>query len=488
MTPPVDAQHFVFSENCKNAYLAITALEFDKAKQLIKAEKNNDPLNSLVILLENHLDFLHLIIGEQKQDYESFKDSKRERFKAVRSSDKDSPYYLYTLANLNLHYAFARLRFKDYFKALFEIKRAFHLLERNVEKHPEFLPNYIGLGLLHTMVGSIPKNYRWVSWLASMDGSVEQGFNELFMVLREAQKNPEYEYLLNETAFFLTFLEMNISADRGNAEKLLNTLNKEPNVQPLIVFAKLSILKKMARNEEAIRILDEYQQSETSYPFHYLTYLRALFYLNRLDLTASVYFQKYITEFKGGSYVKSSYQKMAWLALIQGDNLRYKQLISFCKTEGNDYLDGDKQAEIESDKNSIPQRDLLKARLLYDGGYYSKSLDVLYHPELMITDFSQAELAEYYYRLARNHQGLKQIEKAIRFFKTAIETGNKLPEYFAGNSALQLGLMYENRFDFDQAKIYYESCIDLDFKTYKRSLDIKAKAGLSRLENKKGAE
>jgi len=483
----VDAQHFVFSENCKNAYENITALEFEKGKQFIETEKNQDPTNALPVLLENYVDFLRVIIGEQKQDYELFKDLKRERFRVIRSSDKNSPYYLFSLANLNLQYAFARLRFKDYLPALFEIKRAFHILERNVEKYPDFLPNYIGLGLLHTMIGSIPENYKWVSWLASMDGTVDQGFSELFMVLEEAQKNKDYEYLLNEVAFFLTFLEVNISSDQANAEKLLNTLNKEPNEQPFIVFAKLSILKKMARNEEAIQILDEYQQSETSYPFHYLNYLRGLLRLNRLDPTANHYFQEYLNEFKGGSNVKSSYQKMAWLALIQGDELKYKQLISFCKTEGNDNLESDKQAELEADKLEIPRSDLLKARLLYDGGYYLKSLDVLNNSSQFAAVFSTLELAEYNYRIARNYQGQEKFEEAIRYFKIAIETGRDLSDYFAGNSALQLGLIYENRKEYDASKMYYETCLDLDFKTYKKSIDVKAKAGLSRLETKKGA-
>lgn len=487
-TYSVDAQHFIFSENCKNAYQKITTLEFEKGKQLLEAERKQNPTNVMPVLLENYFDFLRVIIGEQEQDYELFKDMKRQRFRAIRSGDKNSPYYLYALANLNLHYAFARIRFKDYFTALFEIKRAFHLLERNIEKHPDFPPNYIGSGLLHTMVGSIPNNYKWVSWLASMDGTVDQGFNELFMVLEEAQNNFEYAHLLNETAFFLTFLEMNISSDQANAEKLLSTLNKETNVQPLIVFAKLSILKKMAHTEEAIKILDEYQPSETSYPFHYLTYLRGLFNLNRLDESANIYFQKYLNEFKGGSYVKSSYQKMAWLALIEGDENKYKQLILFCKTEGNDNLDGDKQAQREAEKNQIPQSDLLKARLLYDGGYYSRSLNILNDSKLIISDFNQTELAEYYYRLARNYQGIRKFKEAILYFKKAIKIGHNLSDYYAGNSALQLGLIYENQQDYNRSKAYYETCLDLDFKTYKKSLDVKAKAGLSRLETKKGAE
>ena len=484
----VKAQYFDFSEDCKNAYLNISALEFDKGMALIDKERNQNPGNVLPILYLNYLDFLKVVIGEQENDYDEFRDTKRKRLRLIRTGDKDSPYYLYSLANLNLQYAFARLRFKDYFSALFEIKRAFHLLERNVEKYPEFLPNYIGFGLLHTMVGSIPKNYKWVSWLASMDGTVEQGYKELFMVLEKGQNNPEYSHLMNEAAFFLTFLEMNISADRAQAEKLLLLLNKEPNKQPLIVFAKLSILKRTSRNEEAIKILDEYHQSDSSYPFHYLIYLHGLLNLNKLDQKANTYFQKYLNEFKGGSYIKSSYQKMAWLALINGNIDEYQRLINFCKTKGNDYLGSDDHAEKEAENKEIPNVDLLKARLLYDGGYYEKSLSELAKLNLNSANFNKTETTEYYYRIARNYQGLEKFEQAIQFYKKAIETGQNLSAYFAGNSAMQLGVIYENKMMLDTAAIYYQTCLDLDFKTYKKSLDVKAKAALNRVQTKKGAK
>ena len=106
----VKAQQFVFSDNCKNAYLNITALEFDKGKQLIETEKVQNPNNVLPVLFENHIDFLRVIVGEQEKDYELFKDWKRQRIRDVRKGDKNSPYYLYSLANINLHYAFAEVQ------------------------------------------------------------------------------------------------------------------------------------------------------------------------------------------------------------------------------------------------------------------------------------------------------------------------------------------------------------------------------------------
>lgn len=482
----VNAQDLIFSENCKQAYLDISALEFDKATQILEREKKQHPQNYLPVLYENYLEFLKVVIGEREEEYDAFRDKKRQRIRDIRDADDESPYYLYALANLNLHFAFAHLRFEDYFPAMFEIKRAFHLLERNVEKYPDFIPNYIGMGLLHTMVGSIPENYKWVAWLASMDGTVEQGSRELFMVLEKAQNNPEYSHLLTEAVFFITFMEMNMGSDKANAEKLLAILEKESNHNPLIVYSKVSILRKTSRNEDAIAVLEKYEPSSTAYPYHYLTYLKGLLYLHRLDQDGVKFFEEYIHNYSGAAFIKASYQKLAWFALLRDDRNEYFRLIKKCLAEGSSHVDNDEQAEREAEKEQPPNIHLLKARLLYDGGYYQRSVESLKQSDPEFPSFSDDQKTEYYYRFGRNYQGLELTDTAKFYLKKAIVMGEDSKEYFAGNSAIQLGHIYENANQLDSAAYYYEVCLDLDFKTYKRSLDIKAKASLDRIETKKG--
>lgn len=483
----VKAQFFEFSDNCKNAYINFSALEFNKGYEYLKVEKKENPNNILPVLYENYMDFLQIIIGEQKQDFEKFKSLKKTRIRNLKSGDSNSPYYLYSLANLHLQYALINIHFKNYLTALFDIQRAFQLLEKNTKKFPNFLPQYINFGLLHIMIGSIPDNYKWLTWLASMHGTIEQGYNELFNVMEISQKNSQYNYLLTEAVFLLTFIETNLSSNNEYAEKLLTILNREPNTNPFIVFAKVSILKKNAQNDKAIEILNNFYQNKSSYPYNYLTYLKGLLHLNRLDPKCLSYFQEYINTFKGHSYIKSAYQKMAWMSLIQGNEDNYMKWIAYCKTEGNDYLESDEQAKIEAKKEQVPNVILLKARLLYDGGYFNESLNLLkdFENDTLTFSFNQTERTEFFYRNGRNYQGMGKLDKAIYFFKKAIKEGEDLKEYYAGNSALQLGAIYENKQQSDSAAYFYNTCLDLKFDTYKKSLDFRAKAGLNRLQTKK---
>jgi len=56
--------------------------------------------------------------------------------------------------------------------------------------------------------------------------------------------------------------------------------------------------------------------------------------LYRLDEGAEDDFLKFIKYQKGKSYIKEAYQKLAWNALIHGDEEQYKQYMALCKTKG----------------------------------------------------------------------------------------------------------------------------------------------------------
>src|SRR5204863_4191765 len=79
---------------------------------------------------------------------------------------------------------------------------------------------------------------------------------------------------------------------------------------------------------------------------------------------------------------------------------KYKQFIANVLYTGNSYTDEDKDAARESEKRQMPNKKLLRARLLYDGGYYKTALTELENPSNIVLT-NQRDSAEYDYRLAR---------------------------------------------------------------------------------------
>ena len=219
------------------------------------------------------------------------------------------------------------------------------------------------------------------------------------------------------------------------------------------------------------------------YPFYYLDYLEGLCHLNRLDTNAGNYFTRFTTNFKGKSYIKSAYQRNAWCALLQGDTARYYSEMGKVISYGADMIDGDQVALQDALSGALPNICLLKARLLYDGGYYSRA-DSLLH-SISCPLLTEKDNIEFPYRRGRIFHAMGRQEDALEWYSRAIEQGRDASWYFAANAALQMGFIYEAAGEDAKAAEMYRQCIRMPKKEYETSLNQKARAGLNRIKDKK---
>ena len=65
-------------------------------------------------------------------------------------------------------------------------------MEKNDKKFPDFVANKKSLGILHSVVGAVPPNYKWAIKLAGMSGTIEQGRREIKEVMDHARTHPEF--------------------------------------------------------------------------------------------------------------------------------------------------------------------------------------------------------------------------------------------------------------------------------------------------------
>lgn len=475
---------FDFNTNCRNAYEDIINLKFKAAKTKLDTERKINTGNTIPVFLDNYIDFFMLIIGENPNDFSALQKNKDIRLRKLEKEDSKSPWYLYSQAEVNLQWAFIHVKFGEYLAAVGEINKAYKLLEDNQSKHPGFLPNMKSMGLLHAIIGTVPDNYKWAVNIMGIDGTIKQGVKELNTVVAQSQTNTEYNYLLTESLFLLSFVELNLSKDKDNIEKLYSTLKSISEYNPLLTFAKASIAIKTSRNNDAISFLEKRQESSEQYPFYYLDLLTGEAKLNRLDMDADIYIKKYIDNFKGAGYIKTAYQKLGWFSLLVGDNAAYSKNMNLVIAKGNDIADEDKQALKEAESGETPNLKLLKARLLFDGGYYLQALTILVKEGNAKEFTSEKDQLEFTYRLGRIYHSWGKPDDAISYYEMTIKNGAKSTYYFAANASLQLGLIYEEKADYKKARKYFEMCPSFKNKEYRNSIAQKAKAGLNRIEGK----
>lgn len=475
------ANRFEFTPLATEAYHKVMSLRLEEAKVDIAKIKRDDPENSIVYFIENYIDFFTVFINEDKSEFKRLERNRIYRLRQIRKGDRKSPYYLYCQAEIKLQWALARLKFEQYFNAFNEISSAYQLLKRNEKKFPEFVANKKSLGILHAMIGTIPDKFKWgVKLLGGMTGSIQQGKKEIEETLIYARNHP---FLFEEeTLVMYAFLMLHLKDDMNEAWGIIQNGKLNPKTNPLVCFAVGNIAMRTGRNDKAIEILENRPQGNQYAKFHFLDYMLGLSKLYRLDRDADFFLKKYLDNFHGQNYIKEAYQKLAWHALVHGNEIEYVRHIKFCKTKGAKIIGGDKSAEKEAKSNVIPNMTLLKARLLFDGGYYNRAFELL--NSKTVTDFNkQKDRLEFTYRLGRVAHNTGEHDNAIIYYQTTIDTGKNASYYFACNSALQIGRIYEYRKDIPNAKKFFNLCLSINPSEYKNSLHQKAKAGLNRLNN-----
>ncbi len=470
---------FEFTPIARTAYDAALSLRFEDAKKNCQQLRDQEPENLIVFLIEDYIDFFTVFINEEYDEFRSLEKNKSDRLQKIKQGDQKSPYYKYCEAEIQLHWALARLKFEEYFSAFIEVKNAYKLLIQNEKDFPNFIANKKSLGVIHALVGTIPENYQWgVKLLGGMEGDIEKGQKEIESIIQYSQNN---DFIFREeTGVMYSFLMLHLKNNGDRAWKNILDLNLDHKTNPLAAFTIANIALRTGRNDQAIKILLERPTGQNFAPFPYLHYLLGLAKLYRQDDDAAKYLSKYIEEFRGVNYIKEAYQKMAWGDLIAGNESGYYAKMKKCAEHGSNIIGGDKMAMREAERMTAPNAILIKSRLQFDGGYFEEALNTLQNNR---AEFNQnKDRVEYLYRLGRTQQQLGKNTTAIANYENTIAEGRDLPEYFACNAALQLGIIYESLNAQEQAKKYFKECLSIRPSEYKSSLHQKAKAGIQRLK------
>ena len=150
-----------------------------------------------------------------------------------------------------------------------------------------------------------------------------------------------------------------------------------------------------------------------------------------------------------------------------------------CQSSGKSLVDEDIQANKEAKSGQKPNEILLRARLLFDGGYYTKCQNLLILNSAFFVNAIHD--GEYYYRLARVTDALKNYHDALEYYDLTIVKSDP-GKYYACSAALYAGMICELQGKTNMAKKYFEKCLNLDPAGYSSSLHQKAKSGLDRLK------
>lgn len=453
--------------------IALKLEDMTKALSLLKV---NEPDNSFIHLLSNYQTLIKLLVDEDYTEYRVSL-SKRDRLIAdMKLSSRVSPWYNWALSEVYLQWSLIRLRYQDNIKAANDLRKSRKYLDKCQDIYPGFYISQKTLAIIEALAGAVPEQYEWLANIAGIKGNKRSAVNRLKKLKITVNSSTLFDFIDPEISFYILFIEQNLNADEGIPQ------NKDINRyrSGLLGFADIWILSKANNSGEVIKRIDKLEQEVNGLSFCYLDFLKAEAKLNQLQNPIND-FQEFLNCTKGKAFIKSARRKMAWYSLIQDDTSGYFLHIRNVIKNGSTFLDDDKQAEEEAKILSLPNKNLLSARLLFDGGNFVGCLKLL--ESISGSTLNNIEELEKVYREARAYQKLDSLYLAQRKFRKTISKGRTINKYFASSAAYQLALIKKNIGQNDSARYYLNLIPQFPSHAYSESFSLKKASLLSELSN-----
>lgn len=478
--PLVAQKVFDFNDRCRQAYHEIIRLKLNAGQQLLNAEKTQNPNNLIPCFLENYIDFFTLFFNEDPAEYKKRLPNREKRLDLLAEGPSGSPFQLFTRSVIHFQWAAVRIKFGNNWDAGWEFRRSFLQIKENISSFPDFSPNLLYSGSMQVAAGTIPDGYKWLSNLLGINGSIKKGMVRLNDFL---QRTDEWSVLFREEAmFYYCYLKFYIENDKPGVFQFIEKQHLDVVNHHLFAYlaANLNLNNQQAEKTEQIitALRNDGAYLSTAVWDMEMGYAK----LHHLDATANIYLERFLASFKGKFYVKDVLQKLSWYYYLQGDDAKAKLYRQKTLQSGSTYSEADKQAQQEATGNTWPNKLLLQARLLNDGGYYRQALALLHGKNT--NNFSLIEdKLEFAYRAGRLYDDVGNDSLAIVFYKQAINLGERRKEHFAARAALQTGFIFEQHGDKATAIQWFQRCMDMKDHDFKNSLDQRAKAGIARCKN-----
>ena len=447
-------------------------LQTEEARALIP--KPETPQEHYVTALAEALELLITEDGEKFSDYEALFEKRRDRKTKFTSADD-----LFLQAEISLQWAFVYLKYGHEFDAALNLRQAYQTSQEIKKRFPKFAAIHKTAGLLEIIIGSVPEKYDWVLGLLNMEGSVEQGLNELSNF---SQSN----HVLSFEASALYALTQGFVLQQPAIA--LAEVKKDLAIHPsnkLALFLGAALAIKNSQSEEAFVMLNTLSDQPQSLPLYYADYLKGEVYLHKAEyLNAISSYRSFINNYKGVNYMKDANYKIGLCYWLNGNSSDARAVFKQAKTIGKESAEADKYAARSMAEDELPHIKLTRARYYTDGGYYDDASRVL--ASITTRELpTKRDQVEYAYRKARVAHKTNDLTVAKEQYLQTIKLNGDEPWYFAPNASLQLGYIAIAENNIAQARDYFRRALLYKKHEYKNSIDSKAKSALAQLNDRK---
>ena len=460
---------FDFNQQMRQAHEHAIRLRFKDCKLILQSEKSRNPYNLMPYYLDDVVDFFHVFTTENHSDFKRIQTQRDIRLAKLRTGDNASPYYLYSQAAIATHWAFLHIRFEEYPEAAKQLKKAFVDIEKNIKSFPDFIANKGLKGMIITLAGALSNDVR-----GGFQTDINLGLQLMQEAINYGKKYPKFEFN-EETQILYALSLIELGIEEPKAWEALNTTVLDHTKSPMAAYILAFQHIESGVSSKALVLLEKVPTDENYHTFAYLDLMRGLCHLFKLDAKAEIYVKRFLDKYQGEHFIKDAYQKLGWIALLKGDNAKYKIYMGELRNKGNIVMPYDAAAEMEALSPTPPNIALLKTYLLFEGGYYDRAISEfnLCKEDDLKTD---VEKIKYQYYKARLEQKMKHYDNALSGFNALINnTKNKTNGYVCASS-YAIGQIWEERRNYEKAYEAYAACLKYNPDLFKKEWHDRARS------------
>ena len=416
----------------------------------------NLDLESIYISAYNN--FICYQAFERKNDANSFYSGYAKYSEACDLSNKDQ----LMLVNLSIQKALLLWMQGEEFEGARVFYKA-HRIFKRIEATNFGLEHKKLQALFDIFLAQIPEQHQFFASLFGLEGDAEEGFSQLNQYLIEVKEEPGL-YLEALVLYGYCQLKFGEPTEQNVVDYMACS---EKCNSPIIAFIASSLALKNRLGEMALRLCADLPNAHY-HKFPLLFYQKGRVLLNALDSTSISAFARFHEQYKGHSFKVDALMREAWYNHIKGEEAARDKAISKAKEQTIWPTSIDKQAKVELLTIHEEPVGLLKARLLYDGGYYSAAMHIINQTDCSL--LSKYYQAEFYYRSARIFQAIGRTEEAITQYKATVALCKADERYIGPYAAIELVKYYTMNDHIEEAIEYLDSAVQLNTGQYKSDI------------------
>lgn len=421
-------------------------------------------------------DFIRNLLYQSKYSFDSYFRQSGQWLQLLEKSKASNNLIPAAIAEVHLYRAVLASQFSDYRVSAVELVASYRMLAKSGSDLNPPDRNKLS-GILGILFQQVPDQYGKYLRLLGIRPSGLSGFNGLERYYSAAAPGSIERmegYLLMITAL------KEFSQDPAAAWSFVNSQGQPMLDNPLIRYQSALAALKAGDCESAVKFLDS-GSGMLKDAFPYWTYQLGRCKLYQNDPAAGGCLEKFLRNPGGDNYRHMAFLMLGWQHLVNGQDEKGADAFNQVRLLPAPFTTYDKQALREASAEKMPDPELLRVRLLFDGGYYDRCLESC--GKLVLSGrYHDQEEGELLYRKARCEQRTGRITPAIGSFLAVIERAGSIRSYLVPNSALQLGNLYKKSGQADLALKYYKICLDLNKYGYREGINRQAQAAIRELE------